>query len=83
MVIGCNRQVGITIVDANNKDIFIVCYAGPILPGHQPDEFKDITVFFNTLVEQVQNGYVDVSILQNMQLQNYGKCTGANCAYSR
>ncbi len=33
LVVGCNTSVGITIVDATDKDRYLVCFTGPVAPG--------------------------------------------------
>ncbi len=83
-VIGVNRHVGITIVDANDKNTFLVCWAGPIMPGYMKGEFKDDNHFVDAVVAQIKSGTVDVDILHEHEANRvYGTCSGTNCAYSR
>ena len=89
VVVGCNRSLGITIVDAQNKDHFLVCFAGPIAPGGGTD-FSDYTCtymeMFDYTLECIKAGVIDMTAIHRVYRGDdtkYGECNGRNCAYSQ
>lgn len=82
IVVGCNLSIGITIVDVDNKDAYLLCYTGPSLPGvrgHTPKELKAAEL----TVQMIEQGKVDFIKLMR-QLDSYGHFPDADsCAYNQ
>ena len=61
IVVGCNRSLGITIVNAENKEHYLVCFAGPVAPGggHSFDPFAcTYNEFFDYTLECIKEGHI-------------------------
>lgn len=91
LVVGCNTSVGITIVNAANKDDYFVCITGEVAPGGSniTDWDQDVWEY---LVNAIDAGRVDAyelgkyrspeeSIMAN--LFGNGGPTGGMCAYGQ
>jgi len=88
VVIGCNRSVGLTVVNPNDKSEFIVCAAGPIMPDFEKNQDSFINaydVWFDMMVDGIQAGCIDGdATLALYQVSTFVGCAdGSNCAYSR
>ena len=59
VVVGCNRSIGVTLVNANNKDDYILCYIGPIIPEKPDGKYFNAETHekvFNVIVEGIIDG---------------------------
>lgn len=88
VVIGCNRSVGITIVDANDKEHFVICAGGPIMPDHNKfgKLFTDVwDKWFDMVVAGIESGTIDAEATTALydDPNSLGNCSGSNCAYKR
>jgi len=64
IVIGCNYDIGVTIIDANNKDHYLLCGNGPFSPQQKNNScFNEIKyrTKFNIVIEMIKNGIIDGS----------------------
>ena len=69
-VVGCNFDVGLTIVDANDKDNYLACFNGPLSPQvtkrgangirHMTESYQ---VAFDAAVEMIEAGEMYVQEL--------------------
>ena len=84
IVVGCNRSVGISIVDTDDHDNFMVCLRGAMMPNPSPD-FDDLDEITDVIIEMIEAGVVDITELkryQNIPIgRNSGGTSGKNCAY--
>ena len=63
LVVGVDFNIGITIVDANNHDNFILCLAGPLSPTRE--QFVTMTDkqyknSFNYYIEAIKSGKLNM-----------------------
>lgn len=94
IVVGCNRSVGVTIVRAEDKNRYMLCFAGPVAPGGITPSFKknlenhDKTYdeAFNYLIAMIKKGSWIAGDFISWVIDNEncgGGCSGSNCAYSQ
>ena len=86
IVVGCNRSVGCTIVDANDKDHYHACVTGPCLPDHPVDWYDGhYDEFFDVLCIMIEQGEVrPMELLEIVgHTGQFGNPTADGCAYSR
>lgn len=83
VVVGCNLDVGITVVDADDKDHYLMCITGAVVPGGGNMHVLPETVLIYT-IEALQLGHFKI---QDAMRAGYvfgaGNCTGSNCAYGQ
>lgn len=87
IVIGCNRSVGITIVNVQDKDDYLVCFSGPVTKGGGSD-FSDSPCtwyeMFDALVAGIKAGKLLASELLELRTgsaDSMGTCSSSECAY--
>lgn len=89
IVVGCNRSVGVTIVNANDKDDYLFCQRGPVAPGyHKGQEERDHVVFEYTLqaikdgvwnYDEFAQALKDAGVVPHLG----GGVSAASCAYGQ
>lgn len=87
LIVGFNRSVGVTIVDANNKDKYLFCFRGPVAPGHIKGLEKRDQAVFDYLVKAVEQGVYNDEEFQEAMSEVGGSSSGAasaaGCAYAQ
>lgn len=67
LVVGCDKDIGITIVNAADHDDYIMCLVGPSSPLWEgkaaQDKYEEL---FNIIVEQLENGVYDFMIINSI-----------------
>jgi hypothetical protein len=90
-VIGCNYDIGITIINKYNKDDFLLCLDGIWINGQTTRRTLYYKTLFYSLVNQIKKGRVQIKmvykiidILEPTQLTiAWQKPTQENCSYGR
>ena len=88
LVVGCNFDIGLTLVDANDKDNYLFCMRGEMYPkkltGRNDKRYKCV---FYSLVSMLKKGCVDMRIILEV-VNCFGKNNGgypssSNCSFSQ
>jgi len=59
-VIGCDPDIGITVVDINNPNHYLCCLIGPSAPNcSSRTDPKRNRLFFDRVVEWIENGCIN------------------------
>lgn len=87
LVVGCNRAVGITVVNATDLSHKLICYRGPVVPDPSDFSGKQCTYdeLYDALVAMIEEGVInnsELNLLEYGGAEQYGHCHG-NCAYSQ
>ena len=69
LIVGCDPDIGITIVDADNNDRYLFCLTGPFSPNW---DFGDIEKerykqYFENAIEQFKKGELKEEIILNLR----------------
>ena len=85
VIVGCNKSVGLTIVNANDKDKYLICMRGPVAPNSTVHMHTDYDVSWTTVIEMLEAGIFDVSELHRLHKgDGTGGSLGAHsCAYNQ
>jgi len=89
IVVGCDRDIGITIVNTEDKDDYIVCLIGPSSPLWKRVLHKeDSDEVFDLLVHQIKSGYVDLTAVCSLIISQTGQQPGSHpsaedCAFAQ
>jgi hypothetical protein len=75
LVVGVEENMGVTIVDANDKDNFLVCLN---VRNANPEDKEAFDLVFNKIVEQIEAGQIDYTDLKLASLDGSGKVPGRN-----
>ena len=59
-VIGCDPDIGITIVDLDDPNHYLVCLVGPSSPNHSGKYIEENRKMFDMMVEQIEHGSYDM-----------------------
>ena len=83
LVVGCNRSLGITIVDANNKNHYWCCMVGPVVPNSTVDRHIDWNDSIDFCVEMIRAGVFDIEEAFTLLkvIGHGGGPDGSTCAY--
>lgn len=86
IVVGCNRSLGITVVNLDDKDHYLVCIQGASAPGGATSvaNGKSYEELHDFVVAQIEAG--DIYSADCIQMQRGGPAMGfgpdgSNCAY--
>lgn len=76
VVIGCNKSVGITIANVENKDHLAVCICGPSAPGpFYENMLKRLKVSYDEMYDEIvaciEAGKIDVNSLVEKLYYNH------------
>ena len=87
LVVGCNTDIGITIVNAQDKDDYLVCITGPVAPGGSNVKNWDQGIW-EYMVNAINCGLVEVSEIRKFTGATYapfwsGGPSGNMCAYGQ
>lgn len=69
VVVGCNRSVGVTIVNAKNKDEYLCCLVGPVAPGFK--KFRDASVPATDTMDYLIQGIIDGEVSMDKAVEVY------------
>jgi hypothetical protein len=85
LIVGCNRSVGVTLVDANDKDNYIYCQSGPVAPGYVKGYEEAEEIAFDYCLEAFDAGVFDIKeFWRRVSITAYGGPASASvCAYSQ
>ena len=89
IVVGCNRSVGCTLINPNDKDDYHVCVIGPAAPGFRKEYWGDnYDKMFNALVQGIDEGLVivqDVFVAHDPMVQSlfHTAPDGTMCAFGQ
>jgi len=89
-IAGCDYDIGITIVNNEDKDNYLYCLKGP---SAYPELYKDDSVYqhynekFEEIIEMFKNGFFNIKIALEIG-KKYGKTGGNNagphtCAFNK
>ena len=92
IVVGCNYDIGITIVSKEDKDCYLSCYIGRSAPNWVKDEEETYKQtwkpMFYSRVRQIKNGLVDPELANRIlnailkQSTSYGP-RKEDCAFNQ
>jgi hypothetical protein len=86
IVAGCNKSVGLTLIDANTKRN-VLCVRGPILADNTLDGHIDYDKSWDYLVKSIEDGVLDLKEYNDLYKNKRGKAGsgfgGVVCAYSQ
>lgn len=83
LVVGCNTNVGITLVEAADKDHYLACFTGPSAPGGSNCTDFDQGIW-EYLIKGIQRGLVEAREIHNFDNSCLGGGSGpdgSQCAY--
>lgn len=89
LVVGCDYNVGITLVNAGNKDDYLLCLNGPSdVSDDERFSWKLHNTLFFTLVRQIKKGCVRNEILDRILCAyNYSsfshKASAETCSFGK
>jgi hypothetical protein len=86
LVVGCNRSVGVTLIDPNNKKHYHICLRGPALPVNDVEWCNGAyDELYDVLCLMIENGEVRPAEL--LEIAGHkgasGQPSGKTCAYSQ
>lgn len=88
IVVGCNRSLGLTVVEVSNKDHYLICIVGKSAP--RPSNFANMACtydeLFDWVVEGIEEGVIfaqDMTMMHSPAYLYGGSPTGENCAYGQ
>ena len=82
MVVGCDRDIGITIVNTKDKEDYLFCLNGPSSPLWHKEEaniLQDEGVYdktFEFIVDQIEKNIVNAEVLDEFVLLLTNKTCG-------
>lgn len=89
LVVGCEEDIGVTVIDKNDKDKYLLCSIGPSSPlwtnkyNGREDESRRL---FNILSTSIENGKIDIrEILNNNKdlPKDAGNPSSDNCSFAQ
>lgn len=94
VVVGCNRSIGVTIVDVTDKDKYLLCFGGPVSPGGITECLKDdlkefgktYDEVFDIIIQMIESGSWEAGAFTRSITDGHGRdgcCSGGNCAYQQ
>lgn len=84
LIVGFNRSVGVTIVDANDKDRYLFCYRGPVAPGHRKGREDRDHAVFEYCIKAVEQGVFNSVEFDGVVGRTSGSnLSAASCAYAQ
>jgi hypothetical protein len=81
LVVGCNRGVGVTIVNAEDRYDYLFCLRGCVAPGHIKGKEKHDKVVFEYTLQAIKDGVFNLDELQQA-LVDAGLSATINCGAS-
>jgi len=62
LIVGCDRDIGITIVNAEDKNDYFYCLSGPSSPHYPsdpttPENIEEDKLMFDSVVKMLKKGY--------------------------
>ena len=81
VVIGCNKSVGITIVNANDPDDKYLCVRGPVIPVNTVSAHINYDDSWKVMVQMIENGHYYLDTHYELR-KDTGGMGSMSCAYS-
>jgi len=83
IVVGCDRDIGITIINKHNNKDYLLCHPGPSshLIVKQQHLAEPSVVAFNYIITLIRDGVIDIDVLVEYLENNvdgWGVSTGAS-----
>jgi len=65
IVVGCDRDIGITIINKHNNKDYLLCHPGPSssLMAKQQHLVESSIAVFNYIITLIRDGVIDVDVL--------------------
>ena len=89
IVIGCDRDIGITIINKYNKNNYILCLAGPSSPQFKEcsTTIKVTLMYFDFITTQIRDGIIDWDIIKKYaykleKLKQFSKASSETCSFN-
>lgn len=85
-IVGCEYDIGITIVNAKDKEDYLLCVIGPSSSlGEAVVDFRGYRKCFEYYIEQIKNGSIDIAaaILHTAYRNRGSKPDINNCAFGQ
>ena len=89
-VIGCDPDIGITVVAVHNPNRYICCLIGPSAPNYPgritPEKYR---IFFDSIVKQIEDGCISLAktekVYRKISSGNNPGCdpSSKTCAFSQ
>lgn len=93
IVIGCNYDIGLTIVDKDDKDYYLLCFNGKESPGMKSGRLKitgdprKYKMLFYSAVAQIKKGVINASKFDSIAaaLNDYAQSnlSAENCPWGQ
>ena len=90
IVINIDQEIGLTIVNEDNPDHYLVCLNGTKSPKRKLFTIQSLQLYkelFNYIVKAIPEGIIDVEKLKAINTQNYlsnfGMPDSSTCAFSK
>ena len=87
IVAGCNPDIGITVVAANNKDNYLCCILGPLAPQWREHFGRDgARKVFDSIVECIMEGYLSggrIKAKAGIMTPSDTKVTQSDCPFGQ
>lgn len=92
LVVGVDRDIGITIVNAEDHEHYFLCLKGPSSPQwekfrkrsrkSEEDYISEYYKWFDILVEQIKNGRCEPKILRTISAIRPGYPSAESCPFT-
>jgi len=84
-VIGCDYNIGITIISKDDKNFYLLCLNGPSSPNFKDHKISEekYNELFNIRIEEIKIGTINSNSLDGFWGHDIGNCTMAECAFSQ
>jgi len=90
IIVGCDIDIGITLVNNNNKDDYLYCLRGP---GSYPELYTKDSYYawyvdiFESIIEMFKGGFFDVKVMKEVS-RKFGEGTSLppssnSCAFNK
>ena len=76
-VIGCDKDFGISIVNANNEDMFLVCHTMDVESKYRSPS-EQVRIVYNLIKEKISKKYISISELTDEVEEIYGSTIARN-----
>jgi len=90
-VVGCDFDIGVTIVENKNRDDYLYCLRGPsAMPEYYKDndlDYKHYNEEFENIIAMFKEGFLDMGIIEEI-CRKYNQETGSDvgshtCAFNK
>ena len=74
IVVGCDKDIGITIVAKDDPEHFLSCLIGPSSPNADKYDMSDYDKFFSVQLRMIKEGFLDCRLVIE-EVYGYGLFT--------